>query len=844
MLPIDTIKASFFESIKTNHLVVESDTGSGKSTRLPIWCAHGWNCEGKKRVLVIEPRRVACLALSDFVSQLAQQEPGSLQVGHAIRFESTVTATTDIAFVTPGVALRWLSAKAGEEAGLQQFDLVMIDEFHERRWDTDLLLALLKNKAKELPNFRLVLTSATIDGERLSYYLARDAAMNLGCKRLVSEGKRFHVELKYLAKESHHLPDIQNLEQAVTQAVEQVLSHSNPKIAKGDILVFLPGKREISLCQQMLASRYQANGIICLALHGGIDAQGQKQVLIESSGQRIILATNVAETSLTIPGVVSVIDSGLERRTHQRNGRSVLSLHRISKASAEQRKGRAGRITEGLCIRLWGQYAPLEGLTPPELQREELVEPMLAAACSLLPLSQLDFIDSLPKKSLINAQQKLIAMGAINEQGIATAHGERLFPLPIDTQFAHLISAMPDLETQALMIDLAAVLTLPKTLYVPPKSEWDKQLFQEWEPLGCDASCLVKLIREPLPDFLEVDKALLDEAIALANQIREVLALPLLTKEPRATSEIEGSKWFALRQRWLMAVMKALPELVFIRRVKREQALGNGFSEVQVARDSRFGLIPADTQYIKPKAAVVFDQFSTSASNTRSALSLAVCLAPVEIKDLVTAKLGEERMLDNDEVNAEQLAAGQIKLARYYAGQVIDTRLQQASGEQVIASIIAGIIAGKLMPGVAEQLTLDLQAWDIWLALGMNKQVDEGFMPNNPLALQSYSVEHYLTLVLGKLGVESVEDLELIEAEDLTFDAIPEWLRAEFDQKFPLSVHLSELQMRVEYRVKAKTIVLHHQSGSRKAGPKRWELPSWQGWKIKYQKASKIVDLN
>ena len=841
-LPIDALYQEFVTALKHNHIVVESDTGSGKSTRLPIWCAKGGKGSGKKRVLVIEPRRVACLALSDFVGSQALMDDGKpLIVGHGVRFDSTIKPETDIAFVTPGVALRWLSSTQGEEAGLDLFDLVMIDEFHERRWDTDLLLAMLKRKAKNNNSFRLVLTSATIDGERLTDYLAKGIAENTGAKRLTNKGRRFHVELKHLAKESHHLPDIRGLEHGVSQAVQLIFDNHNEAIAQGDILVFLPGKREISLCQQALHNLCQSRGIQCLALHGGIDAKQQKRVLETTEQQRLILATNVAETSLTIPGVTSVIDSGLERRTHQRNGRSVLSLSRISKASAEQRKGRAGRIADGLCIRLWGQHAPLEGLTPPELQREELVEPMLAAACGGVPLEQLAFIDSLPEKSVLNAKQKLIEMAAIDDEGLATSHGKRLFPLPIDTQFAHLISAMPDRQTRALMIDLASVLSLPQNLYMPPKSEWDNNSLQEWEPLGCDATCLLKLIREGVPDFLEVDSSLRKDGIQLANQIREALDFTPIGDIDRKT--LSGTDWLALRHRWLLAVMRALPELAFIRRVKREQALGNGFSEVQIARDSRFGLIALDTQYIKPRAAVVFDQFSTAASGGKAPLNLAVCMAPIEIKDLVEAELGEERVLDAAEVKTELLITGQVKLARYFAEQVIDTQYQQASGDQVIASLISSIVAGKILPGVAKQLTDDLQAWDIWLALGMNKLVDCGFVANNPLEPYSYTVQEYLSLVLDKLGIENLEDVELIEEGDLAFDAIPHWLRSEFDQKFPRSIVLSELSMSVEYLANKKTLVLHHISGNRKAGPKRWELPSWQGWKIKYQKASKIVDV-
>lgn len=868
-LPIDSLYGDFKSAIKDNHLVVESDTGSGKSTRLPLWCAETEpGDERAKRVLVVEPRRVACLALSSFVSSQTD-----LEVGHAIRFDSTVTADTQIAFVTPGIALRWL-----QEDGLASFDTVIIDEFHERRWDTDLLLAMLKQKALSSCGLRLVLTSATIDGERLTSYLSintaqgcstnnaegsstntaqgsfintaegsstssaqgcsADVALGMSAKRLYAQGRRFHVELRYQAKESHHLPDIRGVEQAVKTAVSQLLTETD-----GDILVFLPGKREIQACLQacqplLRDDKCNDSELELLALHGGISPIEQKKVLIESSCQRVIFSTNVAETSLTIPGVTAVVDSGLERRTHQRNGRTVLSLVRISKASSEQRKGRAGRTQDGICIRLWGKGAPLEAMTPPELQREELVEPMLAAAGCGYRLSELKFVDNIPDKALTIAEQKLLSMGAIDEQGVITKHGDKLSPLPIDTQFAHLISAMPDDECRGLMVDLAAALSVPHRLFKLPASEQDLKELGEWEPLACDALTLIKLVREPLPGFMS-ENALVDlnarkEARFLSNQIRSALQLTGLNH-----AEPVGVKQSELRQRWLLSVIKALPELAFVRREKRITALGNGYSEVQIGRDSRFCTELKDLNGKESAlAAVVFDQHSIAGKGSKQTLNLASCMAPVSLKVLLDTDLGEERLAENREKGASH----KVVVETVYAGRVIGSRLKTVEGEQALEAIVRSIALGRQFKGVAGRLNNDIAAWNIWLALGKNKE--QAPTPElKSLGTEPLVFDSYLSNKLSGLGVESFDDLELIEAEDLLFEGIPEWEREAFDAMYPTQLSLAELKVTVEYLPKRKLVTLVYASGLRKTGPKRWELPRWVGWKIQYRKASRVVDV-
>ncbi|WP_315900059.1 helicase-related protein [Ferrimonas balearica] len=776
-LPIDPLKPRYLEALNRTHLVVEADTGSGKSTRLPLWAAE------RGRVLVVEPRRVACTALAEYLAGQSGAPLGT-EVGYAIRFDSNVTDQTQVAFVTPGIALRWLS-----EDGLAGFSTVIIDEFHERRWDTDLLLALLKGRGQH----RLVLTSATVDGARLAQYLAGE--------RLYAEGRRFEVQIAHRARDSQSLPDERGLEARVRDAVLEQFD-----AREGDILVFLPGRREISQCEAALKPALGERALV-LPLHASVPKPVQRQALTAGPQRRVILATNVAETSLTIPGVTVVIDAGLERRTRQRNGRTVLGLARISKASAAQRSGRAGRIAPGFCLRLWGQHAPLEALTPPELQREELVEPMLAAACAGAKLDTLAFVDPLPEKSLALARERLTVMAALDEEGGITEHGRALFPLPIDTQFAHLITAMPDKPCQEAMVDLAAALSLGQRLWRLPSGETALRALKAWQPLPCDGLTLVTLLRQNPPEELGIDPALRREARQLANQIRAALALPQLA----ASSHLPYGPWVA-------AILRAMPELAFVRRAKRRDALGNGVMEVQPGRESRFD--------DAAEAALVLDLHSLPGRGVKQTLNLATCMLPLSLAQLASAELGEERQ--GAVAQGEQ--GMEVTLERVYAGRVIAVRQAQPEGAQARTALVQQILAGKVLAPAGERLLADTRAWALWLALGEAE--------GEPVV-----AERWLADELAALGVESEADLTLLEPEDLRFEGVPEWQRAEFDARYPHFLVLAELKLHVEYQPRGKRVTLVYAEGGRKGDPKRWELPAWPGWRVQYRRASRVVDV-
>ncbi|WP_045464650.1 helicase-related protein [Vibrio hyugaensis] len=780
-LPIDSLQAEFDQLVNHHHLVVEAETGSGKSTRLPLWAAnHG-------RVLVIEPRRIACTSLAEFLAEQSGQPLGN-QIGYAIKLHAHYDEKTKVVFVTPGVALRWFA-----EDKLASFDIVMVDEFHERRWDIDLLTAILKQEKQH----RLIVTSATLEGEKLANYL--DA------KRLRSEGRCFPVTVTHRSMDSRYLPNKKGCESDVVRTVKEALEDE-----EGDILVFLPGRKEITQCAQMLQS---IDDVMVVKLHASVSDEERNRALTVQKQRKVVLATNVAETSLTIPNIRVVIDSGLERRTVQRNGRTALTLTNISKASAAQRMGRAGRVAEGACIRLFGEHAPLELVTPPELHREELVEPMLAAACCGYRLSELSFLDLVPEKSLNSALQTLQGMEAVDEQGDITEHGKKVYPLPIDALFADLVTRVQTKSEREAMIDLAAALSVPAQLYQLQGGESAEALAQE-EPFGCDASLMIHLVRgERLPG-VNVDVSVLEEAQGLAKQMREVFELPDLEVASRYK-----------RDELTKAIATLHPELVFVRRERRRDALGNGLMEMMVGRNSRFSE--------KNEAALVLDSHSVPGRGVKQTLNLASVMLPVSLNLLRELELGEWQQ---GETNYEE-EAPRATMHLVYAGRTICTEYQALEGEVAVQSIVEMIEDETLLPGFAPLRKQQIQHWKIYNALGLNPE------PIEKTELDGLSFATWLAEQLEMLGVESVEDIELFEADDIPFEGIPEWEYDDFVKRYPLKLVLAELKLDVEYFVSRKLVQVIYAEGGRKGDPKRWELPRWSGWKVQYKKASRVLDV-
>lgn len=777
-LPIDTLKTDFLNLLSAHHMIVEAETGSGKSTRLPLWAAE----QGK--VLVIEPRRIACTSLAQFLAE-QKNEPLGRSVGYSIKLENRCDENTQIVFVTPGVALRWYS-----ENQLSDYQTIIVDEFHERRWDTDLLVALLGKHNQH----RLVITSATIEGEKLARYV--------GAERLQAKGRNFEVAIAHRAGDSRQLPDSRNLELKVKAEVEALLD------VEGDILVFLPGRKEITQCQSALS---HMDDVIVAPLHASVTDKQREIALNQQEQKKVVLATNVAETSLTIPNVVAVIDSGLERRTEQRNGKTTLSLKHISKASARQRSGRAGRVMDGLCVRLYGEHAALAEVTPPELHRETLTEAMLASASCGQSIAELNFLEPLPEKSFEQAATILQNMGAIDDSGLATPHGQRIYPLPIDALYADLVTRMPDRRLQEAMVDLTSVLATPAALYRFSSNEETLEQLDKAEPLGCDAEVAIRTLRgEHLPG-VNVEPDVLKEAKALSEQMRVVFELPQLSVASRY-----------VHHELVEAIASLHPELLFVRREKRREALGNGHMEVTLGRASR---LPNSID-----AALVLDTHSLPGRGVKQTLNLATVTMPVNLTLFEKLEIGE--WVEGDVVSVDDVP--HIELSLMYAGRKVACKKEQAQGEFAIKPLLEAVKREELLPGFAKQRHHQIEHWKLYQAMDTTLEQQ----PNESLTFDTWFTEQLETLELT-----DVAELEMFSADDFPFDGIPYWEYEDFAATYPFELFIGDLQLTVEYQPKKKLVYVVYKAGLRKGDPKRWELPRWPGWRIQYKKASRIVDI-
>ncbi|WP_141454968.1 ATP-dependent helicase HrpB [Pseudoxanthomonas sp. z9] len=416
-------------------LVLEAPPGAGKTTQVPLALLDEPWVQGR-RILMLEPRRVAARAAAGFMAKQRGEAVGET-VGYRIRFENKISARTRVEVVTEGILTRMIQ----DDPMLESVAAILFDEFHERHLSADLGLALaLDVQAQLREDLRIVAMSATLDGERLARFL--DAP------RLSSEGRSYPVTVAHFPARRDELTEMQ-----ARRAIEQALA-SHP----GDVLVFLPGQREIARLESLLDGL--PRDVAVLPLHGELPVERQAEVLQPDphGHRRVVLATNVAESSVTLPGVRVVIDAGLARepRYDPNSGFARLEVVAISQASADQRAGRAGRVAEGWAYRLWPQSQRLEPQRRPEIAQVELAA--LALELAAWGSDQLRFVDPPPAGALGAARELLQRLGALGDSGGVTALGQRMLALGTHPRLAAMLLSAPAGATRALACDLAALI--------------------------------------------------------------------------------------------------------------------------------------------------------------------------------------------------------------------------------------------------------------------------------------------------------------------------------------------------------------------------------------------------
>ncbi|WP_344758068.1 ATP-dependent helicase HrpB [Luteimonas lutimaris] len=423
-------------------LVLEAPPGAGKTTQVPLALLDAPWLAGRK-IVMLEPRRVAARAAAGFMARQLGEATGDT-VGYRIRFESRVSARTRIEVVTEGILTRMLQ----DDPMLDGIGALLFDEFHERHLAGDLGLALaLDVQAGLREDMRIVVMSATLDGERLARFL--DAP------RLSSAGRSYPVEVAHFPARRE-----ESLEAQARRAVEHALAAH-----EGDVLVFLPGRREIARVQAALEAALlpppqgEEQGVAILQLHGDLPVDQQSRVLQPDPHERrrVILATNVAESSVTLPGVRVVIDSGLARepRFDPNSGFARLDVVHIAQASADQRAGRAGRVAAGRAYRLWPQSQRLEPQRRAEIMQVELAS--LALELAAWGSDALRFVDPPPPGALAAARDLLQRLGALDAAHAITPAGRRMLALGTHPRLAAMLLAARGADDRALACDLAAL---------------------------------------------------------------------------------------------------------------------------------------------------------------------------------------------------------------------------------------------------------------------------------------------------------------------------------------------------------------------------------------------------
>ena len=439
-LPIYEIERDLIARLKTDRrLILSAPTGSGKSTQVPqMLLKHGLLGDGQ--VVVLQPRRLAARLLAARVASELGVKLGE-EVGYQIRFENVTSAKTKIRFVTEGVLLRQMI----DDPQLRGVSAILFDEFHERHLYGDITLAqALDQQEKHRPDLMLAVMSATLNAGELEKYLSSKSEIGnrkseINCSVLASEGRMFPVEMEYAALPAYN--DKRPVWEQAADAFSQYIHGGG----EGDVLVFMPGGFEIAQTIEAIRHTSEAKGFILLPLHGELPPRDQDAAVARYEKRKVVVATNVAETSLTIDGVRLVIDSGLARvaRYDANRGINTLLIDKISQSSADQRAGRAGRTAPGVCMRLWSreEHAHRAPQELPEIKRLDLSEVVLTLKASgVEDLRTFRWLEKPDEISLTHAEELLTDLGAIHD-GKITAIGRKMLAFPLHPRYARMLLA-------------------------------------------------------------------------------------------------------------------------------------------------------------------------------------------------------------------------------------------------------------------------------------------------------------------------------------------------------------------------------------------------------------------
>ena len=451
-LPVSQRADEIVEAIRKNRvLILCGETGSGKTTQLPKLCVLAGR--GRKGMIAhTQPRRIAASSIAKRLAEETGTELGQW-VGFKIRFTDRTQHGAQVKLMTDGILL----AETQGDPLLKAYDTIIIDEAHERSINIDFLLGYLKGLLKKRPDLKVIVTSATIDSERFAKHFADEKGHPAPV--LTVSGRTYPVEIRYRPIEDEDETDDKSLMNAISDACDE-LTREGP----GDILVFLPGEREIREAAEALM-RSQPPTTEILPLYARLSAAEQEKVFKTSDKRRIVLSTNVAETSITVPGIHYVVDTGLARvkRYSYRNKVDQLLIEPVSQASANQRSGRCGRVADGICIRLYSEedFARRSAFTDSEIMRTNLAAAILRMkSLKLGDVRAFPFVQAPPNRAIVDGISLLKELNALDDRERLTEVGRALSKLPVDPKVARMLLAAKDNAALSEVLIIASALSV------------------------------------------------------------------------------------------------------------------------------------------------------------------------------------------------------------------------------------------------------------------------------------------------------------------------------------------------------------------------------------------------
>lgn len=754
-LPASLIANDVNETLAGNQsLVVTAPPGAGKSTLLPLTILAGLNNDGGK-ILMLEPRRLAARQIAERMAQMIGEEVGKT-VGYRIRFENKVSKQTRIEVLTEGILTRMLV----DDATLEGVSVVIFDEFHERSINSDLALALTR-QAQEIirPDLKIVIMSATID--------ASNICAALKAPLIESEGRMFPVEINYTTTETdRHFPySSSSIASATASAI--VKAHGEHE---GDILAFLPGQGEIERCMELLGTSLSPTEV--LPLYGNLSSEQQRRAIAPSrQGERkVVLATPIAETSITIEGVRVVVDSGLCRQVvfDSRTGLSHLETGRISRDMATQRMGRAGRVAEGTCYRLWtkaSEHLMAEQRTA-EIEDADLAPMILdIAAFGENDIETLPWLTLPPRANVFKAKNLLMQLGAIDESGNITQLGKRMSALPCHPRIARMILA-----------------TQHSTFNTPHSTS-----------LACDIAALLEE-KDPLADSNNTDLSLRMSMLRSARKRKQMgrwARIAMIAAEYRRMAHANENNSDPVPEDVGLLVAYAYPERIALST--------NNVGGYRLASGDNVQLDSNDSQSAHSWLAIA-SLYSKPGNTGRVFLA-----APLNPNDLDESMIKER---DNISWDAKQ-GCVMMQKERRIGKLLVDSKpIHNADKEDVIYIICEAM----------SKNGLSMLAWSDEQVQRLQRRVAQVAAWHPELNIPDISTEHlianakdWLPLYLDEGGhiKSTINELRRLNLAEIMWNIIPYETQVEIDRLAPTHIKVpTGSQIRIDYRQGAEAPVL------------------------------------